>query len=132
MRTDNGREYCSKAFDAYLKENFTHQLTVPYNPAQNGVAERMNRTVVESARSMLSHSNMPNEFWAQAVNTSLYLRNRSPTRPLLLWMESYLMKASLTQNQPSQTLVYLDVFPLFRTFMFPTISEQSSMQSQRR
>ena len=43
LRTDNGGEYCSKAFDAYLKENrITHQLTVPYNPAQNGVPERMN------------------------------------------------------------------------------------------
>ena len=83
LRTDNGGEYCSKAFDTYLKENgITHQLTVPFNPAQNGVAERMNRTVVESARSMLSHSNMPNEFWAEAVNTSVYLRNRSPTTAL--------------------------------------------------
>ena len=61
LRTDNGGVYCSNAFDAYLKENgITHQLTVPYNPAQNGVAERMNRKIVESARSMLSHSNMPN------------------------------------------------------------------------
>ena len=46
-----------------------HQLTAPYNPAQNGVAERMNRTVVESARSIISHSKMPNEFWTEAVNT---------------------------------------------------------------
>ena len=54
-------EYCSKAFEAYLKEHgISHQLTVPYNPAQNGVAERMNRTIVESARSMLSHSNLSN------------------------------------------------------------------------
>ena len=42
----------------------------------------MNRTVVESARSMLSRSNMPNEFWAEAVNTAVYLQNRSPTTAL--------------------------------------------------
>ena len=61
LRSDNGGKYCSKAFEAYLKEHgISHQLTVPYNPAQNGVAERRNRTVVESARSMLSHSNLSN------------------------------------------------------------------------
>jgi hypothetical protein len=83
LRTDNGGEYCSKAFDTYLKERgITHQLTVPYNPAQNGVAERMNRTIVESARSMLFHLNTPTELWAEAVNTAVYLRNRSPTTAL--------------------------------------------------
>ena len=43
IRTDNGGEYCSREFELFLKENgILHQLTVPYNPAQNGVAERMN------------------------------------------------------------------------------------------
>ena len=83
LRSDNGGEYCSKSFDAYLKEKgIIHQTTVPYNPAQNGVAERMNRTIVEAARSMMSHSKMPMEFWAEAVNTAVYLRNRSPTTSL--------------------------------------------------
>lgn len=83
LRSDNGGEYCSKSFDAYLKEKgIVHQTTVPYNPAQNGVAERMNRTIVEAARSMMSHSKMPMEFWAEAVNTAVYLRNRSPTTSL--------------------------------------------------
>ena len=31
---------------------------------------------------MLSHAQMPNEFWAEAVNTSVYVRNRSPTTAL--------------------------------------------------
>jgi transposase InsO family protein len=47
LRTDNGGEYCSKEFESFLKEKgIVHQLTVPYNPAQNGVSERMNRTLV--------------------------------------------------------------------------------------
>ena len=45
------------------------QLTVPHNPAQNGVAERMNRTVMKSARAMMSHACLPPQFWAEAVNT---------------------------------------------------------------
>ena len=83
IRTDNGGEYCSKEFESFLKENgIVHQLTVPYNPAQNGVAERMNRTVMESARAMMSHSNLPNQFWAEAVSTSVYIHNRCPTSAL--------------------------------------------------
>ena len=65
-----------------IKNGIVHQLSVPYNPAQNGVAERMNRTIMKSTRSMLSHAQMPNEFWAEAVNTSVYVRNRSPTTAL--------------------------------------------------
>ena len=83
LRSDNGGEYCSKAFKAYLKESgIVHQTTVPYNPAQNGVAERMNRTLLETSRSMMAHSKVPFEFWAEATNTVVYLRNRSPTTAL--------------------------------------------------
>ena len=40
LRTDNGREYMSNEFEAYLRrEGITHQLTVPYSPQQNGVAK---------------------------------------------------------------------------------------------
>ena len=43
FRTNNGSEYCSREFESFLKEEgIAHQLTVPYNPAQNGVSERMN------------------------------------------------------------------------------------------
>ena len=83
LRTDNGGEYCSNEFKSYLKEKgISHQLTMPYSPVQNGVLERMNRTLVESARCMLSHANLPREFWAEAINTAAFLRNRSPTTSL--------------------------------------------------
>jgi hypothetical protein len=49
-------------------------------PEQNGVAEHKNRTVVEMARSMLNEKNLPNEFWAEAVATSLHLMNISPIK----------------------------------------------------
>ena len=59
-----------------------HQLTNPYTPEQNGVSERLNRTLIESARSMLIHAKMQLTFWAEAVNTAVYLHNRSPTSTL--------------------------------------------------
>lgn len=77
LRTDNGGEYTSKEFETYLKsKGIHHQLTVPHTPEQNGVAERMNRTLMESARSMIAHAGLPNCYWAEAVSTAAYLRNR--------------------------------------------------------
>ena len=81
LRTDNGGEYTSAEFEAYLrKEGVRHELTVPKTPEQNGVAERMNRTLVETTRSMLGYSKLPPKFWAEALSTAVYLRNRSPTK----------------------------------------------------
>ncbi|GJT43688.1 putative ribonuclease H-like domain-containing protein [Tanacetum coccineum] len=41
-------------------------------PQQNRVAERMNRTLIEAARTMLADSHLPTTFWAEAVNTACY------------------------------------------------------------
>ena len=38
-----------------------HQTTVPYNPEQNGAAERVNRTLMERAQAMISDANLPPE-----------------------------------------------------------------------
>ncbi|CAI7775787.1 unnamed protein product [Closterium sp. NIES-53] len=54
IRTDNGGEFFGADFEAVLKKKgIQHQLTVPYNPQQNGVAERFNRTLQEGARTLL-------------------------------------------------------------------------------
>ncbi|GJT13013.1 ribonuclease H-like domain-containing protein, partial [Tanacetum coccineum] len=45
-------------------------------PQQNRVAERKNRTLIESARTMLADSKLPTTFWAEAVNTACYVQNR--------------------------------------------------------
>ena len=80
LRTDNGGEYTSNEFENYLKaEGIRHEKTIPKNPEQNGVAERLNRTLLESTRSMLADSRLPQKFWAEALSTAVYLRNRSST-----------------------------------------------------
>ena len=83
LRTDNGGEFCSDAFDDYCrKEGIVRHHTIPYTPQQNGVAERMNRTIISKARCMLSNAHMNKRFWAEAANTACYLINRSPSIPL--------------------------------------------------
>ena len=68
LRTDNGGEYLSTEFQNYLNEKgIRHEFTVPHSPQQNGVSERTNRTLVESARSMIAHAGLLNIFWAEAL-----------------------------------------------------------------
>ena len=81
LRTDNGGEFTSTEFNDYLKrEGIRREFSVTKTPEQNGVAERLNRTLVESVRSMISDAKLPQKFWAEALSTAVYLRNRSPTK----------------------------------------------------
>ena len=83
LQSDNGGEYKSLDFDKYLKEHgITRRLTVPHNPEQNGKAERMNRTLLDTLRCLLFQANLPFKFWAEAANTANHIRNRLPSNSL--------------------------------------------------
>ena len=58
------------------------EFTVPKTPELNGLAERMNRTIMERVRSMLGHAKLPKMFWAELLSTTTYVINRSPSVPL--------------------------------------------------
>ena len=84
LRSDNGAEYVSQRFQKICDDaGILHQLTTVYTPQQNGVCERKNRTVLDMARCLLFEAKMPNNFWAEAVNTSVYLLNRLPTKAVI-------------------------------------------------
>ena len=79
LRTDNGLEYCSNDFNSYCTgEGILRHKTVARNPQQNGVAERMNRTLMERVRFMLLGAGLDRSFWGEALMTAYYLINRSP------------------------------------------------------
>lgn len=83
IRSDNGLEYVNQNFTNYLKKNgILHQTSNPYTPQQNGLSERMNRTLVERAKCMMLNADLPKNFWAEAVTTAAYIINRSPTHAL--------------------------------------------------
>ena len=66
LRSDN---YTGKQFQEYLKsEEVCHELTVPKTPQQNGVAERLNRTLMETVRTMLVESKLSQQFWGEALS----------------------------------------------------------------
>lgn len=93
LRMDNGKEYINSEMIRYLtKAGIQLETTAPYTPQQNGRSERDNRTLVESARSMLHAKNLPVKLWAEAINTGAYVLNRTPTTrtkgttPYEIWM----------------------------------------------
>ncbi|RVW20652.1 Retrovirus-related Pol polyprotein from transposon TNT 1-94 [Vitis vinifera] len=83
LRSDNGGEYIDGGFSKYCAaQGIRMEKTIPGTPQQNGVAERMNRTLNERARSMRLHAGLPKTFWADAVSTAAYLINRGPSVPM--------------------------------------------------
>ena len=76
-------EYRSQEFAQYLrKHQIAHEVTVPDSPEMNGLAERMNRTILEKAKCMCAHADLPKSLWAEAASTACYVYNRLPNTPL--------------------------------------------------
>ena len=83
LRSDNGREYINGGFSEYCPtQGIRMEKTIPGTPQQNGMAECMNRTLNECARSMKLHAGLPKTFWAVAISTASYLINRGPSIPM--------------------------------------------------
>lgn len=77
IRTDNGGEFVNKAFAGFCKEpGIVHQRSTPYSPQQNGLTERMNRTVMEMACSMIVYKQIEKLWWAEAVSSAVFTTNR--------------------------------------------------------
>ena len=68
MRTDRGKEYVNEPLQTWCRERgIDTQLTAPYSPSQNGIAERANRTLVELARAMITAQKVPEFLWEHAI-----------------------------------------------------------------
>ncbi|RVW73393.1 Retrovirus-related Pol polyprotein from transposon TNT 1-94 [Vitis vinifera] len=88
LRSDNGGEYIDGGFSEYCAaQGIRMEKTIPGTPQQNGVAERMNKTLNERARSMRLHAGLPKTFWADAVSTAAYLINEDHQFP---WSSDFL------------------------------------------
>ncbi|KAF7808226.1 sacsin isoform X2 [Senna tora] len=83
FRTDNGREFFNNTLDSFLLENgIVHQSSCVETPQQNGIAERKNRHLLETARALLFTNNVPHRYWGEAVLSAAYLINRLPSKVL--------------------------------------------------
>ena len=71
VRADNGGEYRGQFEEYCHSKGIRLEFTVPKTPELNGLAERMNWTIMERVRRMLAHANLPKTFWAEALSTTM-------------------------------------------------------------
>jgi transposase InsO family protein len=74
LRTDNGGGFESLQFEDFcMSVGIKRQLTMPYNPQQNGVVERKNKTICEAMKEMMFDQDLPNYLWEEATSTVVYI-----------------------------------------------------------
>ena len=83
LRSDNAKEYFSTSFSSFMSSHgILHQSFCAYTPQHNGVVERKNRHLVETARTLLLHHKVSQRFWRDAILVACYLINRMPSSVL--------------------------------------------------
>ncbi|GAQ92153.1 hypothetical protein KFL_009340020 [Klebsormidium nitens] len=81
IQSDRGGEYWNgEVKDFCAKTGIYHQKTNPYSSPENGVAEKLNRTLMDKTRPMLSESGLEQKWWGEAILTANYVRNRTVTK----------------------------------------------------
>ena len=85
LRSDHEGQFLSGKFMDWLSLRGVVQQTTPsYSPQSNGIAERMNITLQDKARTMMLESGLPGSLWGEILLTSCVLRNLTPTSSLSL------------------------------------------------
>ncbi|CAI7869662.1 unnamed protein product [Closterium sp. NIES-53] len=93
FQSDGGGEYTSQRFKQFLAEKGIKRLiSLPYAHQQQGVAERMNRTLHNTMRKLLRGMRLPNHQWPEAMDHAVMLHNLlsssslpNNASPHLLW-----------------------------------------------
>lgn len=124
FRSDNGGEYVNTELsNFFVGKGIKHERTIPYTPEHNGSCERENRTIVEAARTMIHSNNLQLNLWAEAVNTAVYVLNRTGTStvtdktPFELWFNKS---------------VRVDNLKVFGTIVFSHIPKQKRRKLDRK
>jgi hypothetical protein len=78
LRSDGGIKYNNRYLKTFLENlGIKLQTSAPYTPEKNGIAEINHRIIVESARSQIHAHGIPLKLWAEAINYSVYVFNRT-------------------------------------------------------
>jgi len=83
LQSDNGEEYVNHNFVEFFRtKGILHEMSCSQTPQQNGVAERKNRHILETARALLFGAQVPGRYWSDSITTAVYLLNRMPSKAL--------------------------------------------------
>ncbi|KAL8120719.1 hypothetical protein AgCh_017774 [Apium graveolens] len=91
LRSDRGGEYTSTSFNEFCASSgIVHEVTPPYTPESNGVAERKNITFKDMINNMLINSGLSKYMWGEDLNMACHILNRVPLKhmektPYELW-----------------------------------------------
>ena len=78
IQSDNAKEFVGKKWTSFCQNNgIEHITSQPYAPSMNSYVERVIRTIVNHASTMLWAAGINENFWALACKASTYLLNRS-------------------------------------------------------
>lgn len=125
LQCDNGTEYVNNPFKEHLKEKGIRLFrSVPYQPQQNGKSEKMNRTLMTTVRCMLVESGLPKAFWAEALRTACFNRNRCPSAAI-----DYKIPEEVWTGKP----VNLEKFKMMKIFgcqVYAGIAGAKKLESQ--
>jgi hypothetical protein len=69
-------------------KNLGRHNTISYTPQQNGVAKRMNWTIIFKARCMMSNAKMNKRFWVEAANTACSSIPPNKKTPIVVWFDT--------------------------------------------
>jgi hypothetical protein len=106
FHSDNAKEYLALA-SIFKKLGITHSTSAPYTPEENGKAERINRTILDKTRSLIYQSNIPKKYWNLALQSAVYLYNRTPNyRDITPFESRYGSKPNLANIRIFGSLVY--------------------------
>jgi transposase InsO family protein len=93
LTTDGGGEYTANEIAQILSEfqkicadkknNIEHRMTSPSTAAQNGISERLNRTLITAAKSILHDAALSREFWTLAVRHVVWMKSEPSWHPKL-------------------------------------------------
>jgi len=72
----------------FRRYDIEHQRSAPKTPQQNGRVERKHRHLVETARVMRIHANLPYKFYTACILAAAYVVNRLPSG-ILQWKSPY-------------------------------------------
>jgi hypothetical protein len=83
LHSDNGGEFDCNLLHRFVRDNgLVFEWSEQRTPEQNGSAERQNRVVLEKAWSMIHGSGLSKSFWPEAVETAVFLSNRTWTKAI--------------------------------------------------
>lgn len=83
IRSDGGSEYANKNMrNLCEKYGMRHEKSAPYSSQQNGVSERMNRTIIEKVRCLLYDAKLTKGFWGEALSAAVDIINVLPNRSI--------------------------------------------------